>query len=113
MPRSPSCRVAAAGRFCPVPCIAPVCGQITVLGGGHDRLAKMTLNQTMTADLNFDYNINDSFRLTQDFDLKNLINSSFQQNLAVGLLKKQEGILMLTKQEIADLYHRGKPKREI
>jgi outer membrane protein len=66
-------------------------------------LAKMTLNQAMTSDLNFDYNINDSFRLSNDFDLKNLINTSFQQNLAVGLLKKQEGILMLTKQEIESL----------
>jgi outer membrane protein len=66
-------------------------------------LAKMTLNQAMTTDLNFDYNINDSFRLSNDFDLKNLINTSFQQNLAVSLLKKQEGILMLTKQEIESL----------
>jgi outer membrane protein len=66
-------------------------------------LAKMTLNQAMTIDLNFDYNINDSFRLTNDFDLPNLINTSFQQNLAVSLLKKQEGILMLTKQEIESL----------
>jgi outer membrane protein len=66
-------------------------------------LAKMTLNQAMTSDLNFDYNINDSFRLSNDFDLKNLINTSFQQNLAVSLLKKQEGILMLTKQEIESL----------
>jgi outer membrane protein len=66
-------------------------------------LAKMTLNQAMTVDLNFDYNINDSFRLTNDFDLPSLINTSFQQNLAVNLLKKQEGILMLTKQEIESL----------
>jgi outer membrane protein len=66
-------------------------------------LAKMTLNQAMTSDLNFDYDINDSFRLSNDFDLKNLINTSFQQNLAVSLLKKQEGILMLTKQEIESL----------
>jgi outer membrane protein len=66
-------------------------------------LAKMTLNQAMTIDLNFDYSINDSFRLSNDFDLKNLINTSFQQNLAVSLLKKQEGILMLTKQEIESL----------
>jgi outer membrane protein len=66
-------------------------------------LAKMTLNQAMTSDLNFDYNINDSFRLSNDFDLKNLINTSFQENLAVSLLKKQEGILMLTKQEIESL----------
>lgn len=66
-------------------------------------LAKMTLNQAMTTDLNLDYNINDSFRLTNDFDLQNLINTSYQQNLAVGLLKKQEGILMLTKQEIESL----------
>jgi outer membrane protein len=66
-------------------------------------LAKMTLNQAMTVDLNFDYDINDSFRLSNDFDLKNLINTSFQENLAVSLLKKQEGILMLTKQEIESL----------
>ena len=66
-------------------------------------LAKMTLNQAMTTDLNFDYSISDSFRLTADFDLNNLVGSALQNNLNLSLLKKQEGIAMLTKQEIESL----------